>query len=202
MPSRAAAIGELLGADYRQSWVRRTDRSLRSEDFGVIGRDEEPTGRRRFGTNVGIAAVESRHTRRIPSPIHAPLRGTRRGLATEAPYWRQKRAHIKATDCPARRKTDSERGQCRHSVVGGPARKGRRVDDHLCADRLSRSPMSSRPGAPWSRTRSTTGGFGHSLKRRPIGPSRKLPSATTKSCSSSSASRACRGSRPTSACWS
>ena len=43
MPSRAAAIRELLRRGQRTDLGPDTDRSLRSGDFGVIGRDEEPT---------------------------------------------------------------------------------------------------------------------------------------------------------------
>ena len=42
MPSRAAAIRELLRRGLKADLGAATDRSLRSGDFGVIGKDEEP----------------------------------------------------------------------------------------------------------------------------------------------------------------
>ena len=42
MPSRAAAIRELLRRGLQAEFGVDTDRSMRSGDFGVIGRDEEP----------------------------------------------------------------------------------------------------------------------------------------------------------------
>ena len=42
MPSRAAAIRELLRRGLKAELGAETDRSMRSGDFGVIGRDEEP----------------------------------------------------------------------------------------------------------------------------------------------------------------
>ncbi len=41
MPSRAAAIRELLRRGLQAELGEDTDRSRRSEDFGVIGRDSE-----------------------------------------------------------------------------------------------------------------------------------------------------------------
>jgi metal-responsive CopG/Arc/MetJ family transcriptional regulator len=41
MPSRAAAIRELLRRGLQAELGKDTDRSRRSEDFGVIGRDSE-----------------------------------------------------------------------------------------------------------------------------------------------------------------
>jgi metal-responsive CopG/Arc/MetJ family transcriptional regulator len=43
MPSRAAAIRELLRRGLQAELGGETDRSMRSGDFGVIARDEEPT---------------------------------------------------------------------------------------------------------------------------------------------------------------
>jgi metal-responsive CopG/Arc/MetJ family transcriptional regulator len=43
MPSRAAAIRELLRRGLQAELGAETDRSMRSGDFGVIARDEEPT---------------------------------------------------------------------------------------------------------------------------------------------------------------
>jgi metal-responsive CopG/Arc/MetJ family transcriptional regulator len=43
MPSRAAAIRELLRRGLHAELGAETDRSMRSGDFGVIARDEEPT---------------------------------------------------------------------------------------------------------------------------------------------------------------
>ena len=43
MPSRAAAIRELLRRGLQAELGSETDRSMRSGDFGVIARDEEPT---------------------------------------------------------------------------------------------------------------------------------------------------------------
>ena len=42
MPSRAAAIRELLRRGLQAEFGVDTDRSMRSGDFGVIGRGEEP----------------------------------------------------------------------------------------------------------------------------------------------------------------
>jgi metal-responsive CopG/Arc/MetJ family transcriptional regulator len=42
MPSRAAAIRDLLRRGLKAEAGKDTDRSMRSEDFGVINRDQDP----------------------------------------------------------------------------------------------------------------------------------------------------------------